>query len=592
MGQQIGNLEPIDFTKIVKETDLKEIEKYCILVISLCVQCSNNQFFIEKIQTLPQDYQAVLMVEIEKVVGKTRLTQVKKEDEMQDLKRELELAKQEKQKLENKLIQMGKTNSNEYSVQLETKIVELEQENQQLMLKNQQLSSKTASLQKLNQEYEKNEIPKIPVDFNVVEKLEKSEMVNEKLRKKIDDLNEQKNEITQLKSAVDDLNKKNKKLTTGDLEEHFQKVAGLKPLIDTYKSQIEQLEEKNSQLHVEQLNLSFQVKEFKTRIKRYEQEHERDSEKIMELEEHIRDIELNGSESKNSLDILKEQSLKLLSQTKELERVRVLENLLQDANSLKQKFQEDYQQVYKQNISLINQIQQLKTFSDPSSADLVLKLTQAESQLKRMQSETDLKKEEKHKSRTSFTPDKRLMDENKKIIARCETLEQEKSHLETNMVEINTKMMELSKQNTDLKSKLNVYDSTTGNMDDTTKNLVTATQKLGSVTEQNVQLHQALKQAKELIQSQDKKIKELVSSSTSENFLEAVQSLEQTLKHREAEIQRLSNEIKDTRMAAKREQRLMMSAWYELGIQFQRKSGGGPVSWLGQQRQNLKSRLL
>lgn len=130
-------------------------------------------------------------------------------------------------------------------------------------------------------------------------------------------------------------------------------------------------------------------------------------------------------------------------------------------------------------------------------------------------------------------------------------------------------------------------------MDDTTKNLVTATQKLGSVTEQNVQLHQALKQAKELIQSQDKKIKELVSSSTSENFLEAVQSLEHTLKQREAEIQRLVTEIKDTRMAAKREQRLMMSAWYELGIQFQRKSGGGPVSWLGQQRQNLsKSRLL
>lgn len=322
-----------------------------------------------------------------------------------------------------------------------------------MSLKNQQLSSKTVSLnQKLNQEYEKNDFPKIQLDEfkQIVDKLEKTEMMNEKLRKKIDDLNEQKNEISHLKSVVDDLNKKNSKylVNQDDLEEHFQKVAGLKPLIDTYKAQIEQLEEKNSQLHVEQLNLSFQVKEFKTRIKRYEQEHERDSEKIMELEEHIRDIELGVGESKESKDILKEQSLKLLSQTKELERVRVLENLLQDANSLKQKFQEDYQQVYKQNISLLNQIQQLKTFSDPSSADLVLKLTHAESQLKRMQSETDLKKEEKHKSRTSFSPDKRLFDENKKIIARCETLEQEKANLETNLSEINTKMMELSKQNT------------------------------------------------------------------------------------------------------------------------------------------------
>ncbi|KAJ3260855.1 hypothetical protein HK103_007418 [Boothiomyces macroporosus] len=506
MNQQIGNLEPIDFTKMVKNMDVKEIEKYCFLVISLCVQCGNNQFFIEKIQTLPQEHQTTLMVEIEKTINLLRNDKVKK-DNVQDLEQELEALKQEKLVLENKLVQMGKSNSNEYNIQLETRIVQLEKENQELSLKNQQLSSKTVSLnQKLNQEYEKNDFPKIQLDEfkQIVDKLEKTEMMNEKLRKKIDDLNEQKNEISHLKSVVDDLNKKN-----NDLEEHFQKVAGLKPLIDTYKAQIEQLEEKNSQLHVEQLNLSFQAKEFKTRIKRYEQEHERDSEKIMELEEHIRDIELGVGESKESKDILKEQSLKLLSQTKELERVRVLENLLQDANSLKQKFQEDYQQVYKQNISLLNQIQQLKTFSDPSSADLVLKLTHAESQLKRMQSETDLKKEEKHKSRTSFSPDKRLFDENKKIIARCETLEQEKANLETNLAEINTKMMELSKQNTDLKSKLNVYDSTTGNMDDTTKNLVTATQKLGSVTEQNVQLHQALKQAKELIQSQDKKIKEL-----------------------------------------------------------------------------------
>lgn len=45
-----------------------------------------------------------------------------KKDNVQDLEQELEALKQEKLVLENKLVQMGKSNSNEYNIQLETRM--------------------------------------------------------------------------------------------------------------------------------------------------------------------------------------------------------------------------------------------------------------------------------------------------------------------------------------------------------------------------------------------------------------------------------------------------------------------------------------
>jgi hypothetical protein len=46
-----------------------------------------------------------------------------------------------------------------------------------------------------------------------------------------------------------------------------------------------------------------------------------------------------------------------------------------------------------------------------------------------------------------------------------------------------------------------------------------------------------------------------------------VTSLEASLAMRLGEVERLKSELNDTRSAAKREQRLIMSAWQNLGLQ-------------------------
>ena len=84
-------------------------------------------------------------------------------------------------------------------------------------------------------------------------------------------------------------------------------------------------------------------------------------------------------------------------------------------------------------------------------------------------------------------------------------------------------------------------------------------------------------------------IKELKGLQTKEDYTEALQSLQTTLEEKENQIKHLQAEMSETRTCARREQRLVMSAWYELGMQLQQqaaKENNPPQSWLAAQRQS------
>jgi len=86
-------------------------------------------------------------------------------------------------------------------------------------------------------------------------------------------------------------------------------------------------------------------------------------------------------------------------------------------------------------------------------------------------------------------------------------------------------------------------------------------------------------------------------AASSSNYAEALASYETMIRERDEEIERLKKDITDSRRAWQKEQRLISSAWYELGIQLQRRGGikdtGSPggASWLTQQRNLLESRI-
>lgn len=77
------------------------------------------------------------------------------------------------------------------------------------------------------------------------------------------------------------------------------------------------------------------------------------------------------------------------------------------------------------------------------------------------------------------------------------------------------------------------------------------------------------------------------------DFSEALHSLQTMLQQRDKEVETLRAELLSTKSIAQREQRLIASAWYELGLQFQRQAAASledkktNPSWLQTQRQSL-----
>lgn len=56
-----------DLTAIAKDANEDEILKFGTIIISLAVQCPNNQIYVERIQTLNSEMQTELMISIESV---------------------------------------------------------------------------------------------------------------------------------------------------------------------------------------------------------------------------------------------------------------------------------------------------------------------------------------------------------------------------------------------------------------------------------------------------------------------------------------------------------------------------------------------
>ncbi|KAI8909709.1 hypothetical protein EDD86DRAFT_177758, partial [Gorgonomyces haynaldii] len=124
--------------------------------------------------------------------------------------------------------------------------------------------------------------------------------------------------------------------------------------------------------------------------------------------------------------------------------------------------------------------------------------------------------------------------------------------------------------------------------DETTQKLSTVTQNLVQLTNQNTEEPKASRLIVEHILSQDKKIRELSQVESAEHYVEALQSLQTVIKEREGEIDRLKQELQDTRYASRREQKLIVSAWYELGMKLaQQQTQERSSSWLKSERQKM-----
>jgi protein HOOK3 len=210
------------------------------------------------------------------------------------------------------------------------------------------------------------------------------------------------------------------------LEEEYRKVAAFKPLMESYKNQIADLETKNSQRSQEIDTLSFQLDQAKTKLKIVEEERSKDRETMELYQERVKELEvaamngrpsrparreaemgeavaddavelagaprssgvkLEGEEDEDEDDgvqglggelddaltgtTMTDLKLQIRKLQRELEGVRkneadasrllVLENLLEDANRMKSRYESDYLAAHREKLILQRDLEEIRS---------------------------------------------------------------------------------------------------------------------------------------------------------------------------------------------------------------------------------------
>jgi protein HOOK3 len=124
---------------------------------------------------------------------------------------------------------------------------------------------------------------------HAAERLRKVEAQNEKYRKKLDEGAEARQMLQTLEDQNLDLLEKN-----SQLEEEYRKVSAFQGLMDTYKAQIADLENKNRVHSKELQETRYKLDESRRRLQAETDEVERGRDSITLLEERIQELEVSG----------------------------------------------------------------------------------------------------------------------------------------------------------------------------------------------------------------------------------------------------------------------------------------------------------
>ncbi|KAJ1979913.1 hypothetical protein H4R34_002655 [Dimargaris verticillata] len=445
LNQPIHKLDPVHLNLIAREGDTKELLKLCQLVLFLAVQSENNHQYVSQIQTLGPKAQHAIMILIEtmqsQLVDSPHAVDGEGDEarinEQRLLTLEAELARlfSEKQSMEKTIGSLTQANTD-----LQTHAEELVATNKDTTAKLRDMERLLAQadqsgkadfllrteIDQLKQELEKAETrchaaemlaeeqTTIIADMNrrledgvkasaeatrlrdqlreykhAAEKLQKTEHVLEKYKKKLEESGDLRRQIKVLEDQNQQLVGRNQ-----SIEEEYRKVSQFKPLMDTYKEQLAALESKNNLLTLQHTEYEHEMRQLKDKLTLAESERQQGQEQLSILEDNLRELELNGGPTLespttplkgNSLDnaladgTVVELKAKVARLEGELftarkaqpdtglaDKVLLLENLLDDAKQSKAKLEQDYVHSHQRNLELESTIAQLR--NDASSA--------------------------------------------------------------------------------------------------------------------------------------------------------------------------------------------------------------------------------
>ncbi|KAI0085421.1 HOOK-domain-containing protein [Irpex rosettiformis] len=746
LHQPARALEVPDLQAIAKDQSVAATLLMCRMTITIAVQCENNKDIIERIQKLEETEQHSLMKAIEQVMAKVKAAgdageNLTEDDHYYQMQSERSKIIAEKETLE----QVYQTLLSEHRT-LQTNFDDLASEKEDALNRlreaqrdadNRRVDSRGDTMLRGEVERLRSELQKSEDNLAVAEsEIDKQVNVVGDLTRRIDELQHVADEAARLKDQLDEyrhaadklqktenvMEKYKKKLQEGadlrqhvralekqnadlvdknaSLEEEYRKVSAFKPLMESYKNQIADLETKSSTRSKEIDTLKFELEQTKNKLKIQKEERARDSETLELYQERVRELELSShrphpratprpsaaadepGESPNdeftegeplsaqseTLDDGEVQGLgeeldaalsgttmtDLKLQVKKLEReleaiqkkeadasrVLVLENLLDDANRMKARYEADYLAAHREKLVLQNDLEEIrsgKSMGDGPEAAIALRqrLNETVDQLdalRKEHTELDVKFQSQSKELIIAKSDLNLVHKDQlEILATLrESVNEDKAGLETEVQRLHEQIRELSDKNKMQLEQINglLFEKVTMQSEgiDQRDRMLQRERDIGDLRaslsgkdipedikarllklhEDNIQLQEQLKtaseklvKARQFIKQQDKLFKEEQAKKgiSSAGFEDAEGVSRSQVKILEDEIARKERLMSDMTKRYQREQALMMSIIHGYGMSLVRNQLGkqssrpNPSSWLGQQRKSVSDGL-
>ncbi|GEM12012.1 hypothetical protein Rt10032_c18g6029 [Rhodotorula toruloides] len=520
------------------------------------------------------------------------------------------------------------------------------------------------------------------------EKAKKQENVIEKYKKKLEEAAQTRRMLKNLEDQNADLLDK-----IALLEEEYQKSSAFKPLMESYKSKIDALETKSSGLQRETDKLRLELERTREKLSVAEEERIKEGEALVLYEEIVREFEMGDGAGKKRRPGAAERresgidgddplaleggvaaelddalagttttDLKLRIRRLERElknakgdkadssRLIVLENLLDDANRMKGKYEKDYLREHREKLVLNAQLEEIMSgksrFGDGPEAALVLRqrLNEAVDELEKVRrdhAELDVRLVSQERELTVAKSDLNLVNKDQleilsslraSVSSETSALEAEVDKLNkavrdmeeksrAHVAEVNRLLMEkielqgdgIGRRERELQREREYGDlraslSSKPHSTDTQSRLASLEKENESYKAQVGEMRDKLRKMKEFIKEQDRLFKLAHKAEQQGNFEEAEQGYKQQIRQLEEQVERLKAKSAETELIYRREQQLMLSAWHDLSMRTMREriaasatgeTGPGgqqrpyqPQSWLSQQRARVNGKGL
>ncbi|XP_046839969.1 protein Hook homolog 3-like isoform X2 [Xenia sp. Carnegie-2017] len=424
-----------------------------------------------------------------------------------------------------------------------------EKENLDLSERIEQLQSLAEESQQLRDEMD--------VLRHTQEKVAKYESTIDSYKKKLE-------ELTEMRKQMKSMEEKNASYMqqTIDLQEDLKKANALKTQLETYKKQVHQLQSSVSENERRADKAEFESKRVKEKMVQLQGENERLKQERNTLREKNEELTLNEvsrttgdkssflsdssdnffmadlpPEARERIILLEHQNKKLkeLSDGAESEQTELLKSLLEDANAAKEQLKKETRELNQRNMEL-------------------------ESELEEMRNQQSSLREEKENELQQ-----KYMDHLQKLKDANDELQKKKTYMESLEPGTNATAEKVN----ELQELLNKKDQETKAME--------------------AKYKKYLEKAKSVIKTLDPK------QNTSANGPE-IDTLKNQLQEKEKFIEHLERNNEKMKLTREREEKLMVTAWYEMAMQLHKKaaeerlSGGPGMSFLARQRQAARRR--